>query len=58
MVVGKVVAHLCPTLNIFKLKFSVEHDRVVSVFLFYKGSSLSCDGQFLHHRFFDGLLIF
>ena len=25
---------------------------------FYKGSSLSCDGQFLHHRFFDGLVIF
>jgi hypothetical protein len=29
MVVGKVVAHLCLTLLII-LKFSVEHDRVVT----------------------------
>ena len=29
MVVGKVVAHLCLTLIII-LKFSVEHDRVVT----------------------------
>jgi hypothetical protein len=29
MVVGKVVAHLCLAL-IFALKFSVEHDRVVT----------------------------
>ena len=28
-------------------------------FLFFdKGSILSCDGQLLHHRFFDGLVIF
>ena len=30
MVVGKVVAHLCLTLIIKELKFSVEHDRVVT----------------------------
>jgi hypothetical protein len=30
MVVGKVVAHLCLTLIIKKLKFSVEPDRVVT----------------------------
>ena len=30
MVVGKVVAHLCLTLIIQELKFSVEHDRVVT----------------------------
>jgi hypothetical protein len=30
MVVGKVVAHLCLTLIIKKIKFSVEHDRVVT----------------------------
>jgi hypothetical protein len=30
MVVGKAAAHLCLTLNIFELKFSVEHDRVVT----------------------------
>ena len=30
MVVGKVVAHLCLTLVIKELKFSVEHDRVVT----------------------------
>jgi hypothetical protein len=30
MVVGKVVAHLCLTLIINELKFSVEHDRVVT----------------------------
>ena len=30
MVVGKVVAHLCLTLIIIELKFSVEHDRVVT----------------------------
>jgi predicted Holliday junction resolvase-like endonuclease len=30
MVVGKVVAHLCPTLIIKELKFSIEHDRVVT----------------------------
>jgi hypothetical protein len=30
MVVGKVVAHLCLTLIIKGLKFSVEHDRVVT----------------------------
>jgi hypothetical protein len=29
-----------------------------AVLIFDKGSSLSCDGQFLHHRFFDGLVIF
>ena len=29
MVVGKVVAHLCLTL-IITMKFSVEHDRVVT----------------------------
>jgi hypothetical protein len=28
MVVGKVVAHLCLTLIIKELKFSVQHDRV------------------------------
>ena len=28
--VGKVAAHSCLTLNIKKLKFSVEHDRVVT----------------------------
>ena len=31
MVVGKVVAHLCLTLIIKELKFSVEHDRVVTI---------------------------
>jgi hypothetical protein len=30
MVVGKVVAHLCPTLIIKDLKFNVEHDKVVT----------------------------
>jgi hypothetical protein len=30
MIVGKVVAHLCLTLIIKELKFSVEHDRVVT----------------------------
>jgi hypothetical protein len=30
MVVGKMVAHLCPTLIIKELKFNVEHDRVVT----------------------------
>jgi hypothetical protein len=30
MVVGRVVAHLCVTLIIKELKFSVEHDRVVT----------------------------
>ena len=30
MVVGKVVAHLCLTLIIKELKFSVEHDMVVT----------------------------
>ena len=30
MVVGKVVAYLCLTLIINQLKFSVEHDRVVT----------------------------
>ena len=30
MVVGKVVAHLCLTLIIKELKYSVEHDRVVT----------------------------
>ena len=30
MVVGKVVAHLCLTLIIKELKFSVEHDRVIT----------------------------
>jgi hypothetical protein len=30
MVVGKVVTHLCLTLIIKELKFSVEHDRVVT----------------------------
>jgi hypothetical protein len=30
MVVGKVVAHLCLTLIIKELKFSVERDRVVT----------------------------
>ena len=30
MVVGKVVAYLCLTLIIKELKFSVEHDRVVT----------------------------
>jgi hypothetical protein len=30
MVVGKMVAHLCLTLIIKELKFSVEHDRVVT----------------------------
>jgi hypothetical protein len=30
MVVGKLVAHLCLTLIIKELKFSVEHDRVVT----------------------------
>jgi hypothetical protein len=30
MVVGKVVAHLCRTLIIKELKFSVEYDRVVT----------------------------
>jgi hypothetical protein len=30
MVVGKVVAHLCLALIIKELKFSVEHDRVVT----------------------------
>jgi hypothetical protein len=30
MIVGKVVTHLCPTLFIKELKFSVEHDRVVT----------------------------
>jgi hypothetical protein len=30
MVVGKAAAHFCLTLNIFELKFSVEHDRVVA----------------------------
>jgi hypothetical protein len=30
MVLGKAAAHLCLTLNIFELKFNVEHDRVVT----------------------------
>jgi hypothetical protein len=30
MVVGEVVAHLCLTLIIKEVKFSVEHDRVVT----------------------------
>jgi hypothetical protein len=30
MVIGKVVTHLYLTLNIKELKFSVEHDRVVT----------------------------
>jgi hypothetical protein len=30
MVVGKVVAHLCLTLIIKEMKFSVEHDSVVT----------------------------
>ena len=30
MVVGKVVAHLCLTLIIKKLRFSDEHDRVAT----------------------------
>jgi hypothetical protein len=30
MIVGKVVVHLCLTLIIKELKFSVEHDRVVT----------------------------
>jgi hypothetical protein len=30
MVIWKVVAHLCLTLIIKELKFSVEHDRVVT----------------------------
>jgi hypothetical protein len=30
MVVGKVVGHLCLTLTIKDLKFSVEHERVVT----------------------------
>ena len=30
MIVGKVVAHSCLTLIIKELKFSVEHDRVVT----------------------------
>jgi hypothetical protein len=30
MVVGKVVTHLCLTLIIIDLEFSVEHDRVVT----------------------------
>jgi hypothetical protein len=30
MVVGKMVAHLCPALIIKELKFNVEHDRVVT----------------------------
>ena len=30
LVVGKVVVHLCLTLIIKELKFSVEHDRVVT----------------------------
>jgi hypothetical protein len=29
-VIGKVVAHLCLTLIIKELKFSIEHDRVVT----------------------------
>ena len=32
--------------------------RLDQCFFFDKGSNLSCDGQFLHHRFFDGLVIF
>jgi hypothetical protein len=35
MVVGKVVAHLCLTLIII-LKFSVEHDRVVTTLITIK----------------------
>ena len=30
IVIGKVVAHICLTLIIKELKFSVEHDRVVT----------------------------
>jgi hypothetical protein len=30
LVVGKVVVHLCLTLIIKELKFSVEHDRLVT----------------------------
>ena len=33
MVVGKVVAHLCLTLIIKELKFSVEHDRVITTLI-------------------------
>ena len=47
MVVGKVVAHLCLTLNIKELKFSVEHDRVVTtlniIFSLVDGSILGCE---------------
>ena len=31
---------------------------LVIVFFLDKGSNLSCDDQFLRHRFFDGLVIF
>jgi hypothetical protein len=30
VVVGKAVEHLCLTLNVIDLKFSVEHDKVVT----------------------------
>ena len=30
MVVGEVVAYLCRTLSIKEMKFSVEHDRMVT----------------------------
>jgi hypothetical protein len=33
MVVGKVMAHLCLTLLIKELKFSVEHGRVVTTLI-------------------------
>jgi hypothetical protein len=30
MIIGKVIAHLCLTQIIVELKFSVEHDKVVT----------------------------
>ena len=35
-IVGKVVAHLCLTLIIKELKFSVEHDRMVITLNIFK----------------------
>ena len=34
--VGKVVAHICPTLIVKELKISVEHGRVVTTLIIIK----------------------
>ena len=46
MVVGKVVTHLCLTLIFKELKFSLEHDRVVTTLNNVGGSGMmTMDGD-------------